>query len=90
MKDSNELVAQFEVSGMHCASCGILIDDAVEDLQGVTSSRTDVRRGRTTVRATDGIDSRSVIDAIRGAGYQAIAVDTADTGASRSRWRNRK
>jgi copper chaperone len=37
------------ISGMHCASCGILIDDALEDLPGVLSARTDVRSETTTV-----------------------------------------
>ncbi|MFP5377090.1 MAG: heavy-metal-associated domain-containing protein [Acidimicrobiia bacterium] len=26
---------ELRVDGMHCASCGMLIDDAVEDLPGV-------------------------------------------------------
>jgi copper chaperone len=37
------------VTGMHCASCGMLVDDALEELAGVTSSSTNVRRGRTKV-----------------------------------------
>ena len=41
--------ATFVVSGMHCASCGMLIDDVVEDLAGVVTSATSVRRGRTVV-----------------------------------------
>ncbi|MEO6714414.1 MAG: heavy-metal-associated domain-containing protein [Mycobacteriales bacterium] len=41
--------ATIEVTGMHCASCGLLVDDAAEDVAGVRSSQTDVRRGRTTV-----------------------------------------
>ncbi len=39
----------FAVTGMHCASCGMLVDDALEELAGVTSSSTNVRRGRTKV-----------------------------------------
>jgi len=41
--------ATFVVGGMHCASCGMLIDDVVEDLAGVVTSATSVRRGRTVV-----------------------------------------
>jgi len=41
--------ATFVVTGMHCASCGMLIDEVVEDLAGVVTSATSVRRGRTIV-----------------------------------------
>jgi copper chaperone len=37
------------VEGMHCANCGLLIDEALEDLPGVASSSTNVRRKRTRV-----------------------------------------
>ena len=37
------------VTGMHCASCGLLIDETVEELPGVVSSSTDLRRKTTTV-----------------------------------------
>lgn len=38
-----------KVSGMHCASCGLLIDDTLEDLPGVQKAQTDSRRERTVV-----------------------------------------
>lgn len=41
--------ATFVVRGMHCASCGMLIDEVVEDLAGVVTSATSARRGRTIV-----------------------------------------
>jgi Cu+-exporting ATPase len=37
------------VSGMHCSSCGMLIDETLEELPGVTSALTDLRRETTTV-----------------------------------------
>ena len=39
----------FVVTGMHCASCGLLIDETLEELPGVVSSSTDLRRETTTV-----------------------------------------
>ncbi|MER7007160.1 heavy-metal-associated domain-containing protein [Dactylosporangium sp. NPDC000555] len=39
----------FQVEGMHCGSCGLLIDDTLEDLPGVSASTTSVRTGRTTI-----------------------------------------
>jgi copper chaperone CopZ len=60
------------VTGMHCASCGILIDEAVEDLDGVTSSTTSVRAGRTTVVLDPTrCDPQAVLAAVADAGYTA-------------------
>lgn len=39
----------FQVEGMHCASCGLLIDDALEDLDGVKRAQTSVRSCISTV-----------------------------------------
>ena len=63
-----------KVDGMHCAGCGLLIDDELEDVPGVRSSRTDVRRGRSTVRLDDegAADHAALIAAVERAGYQAV------------------
>jgi copper chaperone len=63
----------FEVGGMHCPSCGLLIDEVVEELPGVVSSATDVRAGRTVVRLTDDstLDPSTVMDAIAELRYTA-------------------
>ncbi|MET9817330.1 MULTISPECIES: cation transporter [unclassified Streptomyces] len=58
------------VEGMHCTSCGLLIDDELEDIPGVQSSRTDVNAGRTTVRLEEGadVDPAVLVTAVRQAG----------------------
>lgn len=62
----------FAVTGMHCASCGLLIDDAVEELVGVERSETDSRRGRTVVRADPLlVPVATILDVIAGTGYHA-------------------
>lgn len=63
----------FAVEGMHCASCGLLIDDLVEEVPGVASSTTYVPRGQTVVALADGadVDAAAVAAAIAGAGYRA-------------------
>lgn len=62
----------FAIEGMHCASCGLLIDDVVEGLPGVDRSTTDARRGRTIVALAGGSTTPTdIIDAITRAGYQA-------------------
>lgn len=59
----------YHVTGMHCASCGLLLDDTLEDLPGVVSSSTDVRAARTVVDGT--VDDAEIVAAITSLGYQA-------------------
>jgi copper chaperone CopZ len=67
---------RFAVTGMHCASCGLLIDDAVEELAGVERCETDSRRGRTVVRADlDVATVEDIVAAIADAGYTAARVE---------------
>lgn len=65
----------FAVEGMHCASCALLIDDVLEDLPGVRSTSTSMKRARTVVE----VDPAScapddVVAAIAEVGYQARKV----------------
>lgn len=64
------------VAGMHCASCGLLVDDVVEDLPGVARSATDVTAGRTLVTLAEGavVEPRVVAEAIAELGYSAHPV----------------
>jgi len=63
----------FKVTGMHCTSCGLLVDDAVEELAGVERSDTDSRRGRTVVRADPAlVPVATILDAIAETGYGAV------------------
>lgn len=60
------------VTGMHCASCGLLIDETLEELPGVVSSSTDLRRKTTTVEYDPTQTSLSAIAAEIGSlGYAA-------------------
>ena len=62
----------FEVSGMHCGSCALLVDDALEDLPGVLSTQTTVKQGRATVQLDPSRSSPDdVVRAIEELGYQA-------------------
>lgn len=62
---------ELRVDGMHCASCGMLIDDALEDLPGVASSSTNVRRKRTRVEYDPAAtDLDAITNAITDLGYK--------------------
>jgi Cu+-exporting ATPase len=63
------------ITGMHCASCGIRIDDALEDLPGVARAQTSVRTGRSTVTVDPTqVTLDRVLAAVRDAGYTAREV----------------
>jgi copper chaperone len=62
----------FTVTGMHCTSCALLIDDTLEDLPGVTRSQTSQRAARTTVDADPTLVTvEAILAAIGQAGYTA-------------------
>ncbi|MFC9292541.1 heavy-metal-associated domain-containing protein [Streptomyces sp. NPDC057011] len=62
---------EFAVTGMHCNSCGLLVDDEVEELPGVTASTTDVRKERTVVELSAPVAAERITAAIAQAGYTA-------------------
>jgi copper chaperone len=60
---------------MHCGSCALLIDDALEDVPGVISARTSVKGGRTVVELDPGrIGVEDVVATIAQLGYRAVPV----------------
>ncbi len=62
----------FEVQGMHCGSCALLIDDTLENLPGVRRAETAMRKGRSVVDLdTAATSPDEVAAAITGLGYQA-------------------
>jgi copper chaperone len=66
------------IEGMHCGSCGLLIDDELEELPGVRSAATDARTGRSVVRLEEGaeVDGAALVAAVEAAGeYTACVAD---------------
>lgn len=62
----------FNVAGMHCASCPLLVDDCLLDVEGVRSARTDLRTGRSVVTAEDRVTDADLLAAIAEAGYEGV------------------
>lgn len=62
----------FRIEGMHCASCALLIDDALADLPGVRDTKTRMKAGLSTVEL-DLTQNRpeDVISTIEELGYHA-------------------
>ena len=67
---SGTITLAFRVTGMHCASCGLLVDDTLEDLDGVERSETDTKRGRTVV-VDPAMTTSQIVAAIAEVGYDA-------------------
>lgn len=62
----------FTVEGMHCASCALLIDDALADLPGVQRAATSRRRGHSVVELDPAATApRDVLAMIEELGYRA-------------------
>lgn len=59
----------FAITGMHCASCGLLIDDCLLDVDGVADARTNLKTELTVVRADDTVGDAELLAAIAEAGY---------------------
>lgn len=60
------------ITGMHCASCGILVDDCMLDVPGVVTSVTDTRTGECRVQAEDAVQDAALLAAVTEAGYTGI------------------
>jgi copper chaperone len=67
-----DITTRLKTSGMHCRSCSMLVDMTVEELQGVSEVHTDHVTGDTVVTYdAAAVTLDGIIDAIRGAGYDA-------------------
>ncbi len=64
---------RYRVTGMHCASCGLLVDDELEDLPGVRRSETGSSAGTVVLVVEDaGAPSDSeVVATVEVLGYRA-------------------
>lgn len=63
---------KLKISGMHCASCAMSIDDELEELDGVSESSTSYRKQMTTVVFDEERTNVDVIaTAVRKLGYDA-------------------
>lgn len=61
---------RFQIRGMHCGSCAMLIDGALEDLKGVKSASTSYARQITEVEYDENkVSEVEIISAVEAAGY---------------------
>lgn len=73
---------------MHCGSCTTLIDEAIEDLDGVRASTTSLRLRRTTVTFdTHTCNAATITATITELGYTASLLPEADATPRRAWFR---
>lgn len=62
----------FTITGMHCSSCAMNIDGALEDTNGVTESSTNYASQKTTVSFDETkISEKHIVQIIADLGYTA-------------------
>jgi len=63
----------FKLSGLHCSSCGISIDNALEEIDGVFESKTSYSKAESVVYFdANKTNEKTLKRAIQGAGYQVV------------------
>lgn len=61
-----------KITGMHCTSCSLAIDDALEETQGVVKARTSYARSETVVHYDHRQAKREdLLRVVKGLGYVA-------------------
>lgn len=65
---------RFQIRGMHCTGCAMLIDGVLEDLQGVKSANTSYARQIVEVEYDESsVSEEAILNAVKEAGYTAVA-----------------
>lgn len=61
-----------DISGMHCASCALSIDNALEDLPGVSEAHTQYAQGKTkVVFDPEKVEQTALVKTLQELGYTA-------------------
>lgn len=67
---------KFKIIDMHCSSCAILIDDDLEDTDGVVSAKTHFAKSESEVEFDPSkISQERILEIIKQSGYTAIPLD---------------
>jgi len=61
----------FKILGMHCESCGKIIQMDLEEVSGVISSSIDVAGSKGIVKIMGDVSYETVIKSIKNSGYEA-------------------
>ena len=71
---SNVVKKTYQIKGMHCSSCAMSVDWALEDLPGVKEAKTSYAKGFTEVAFDPArVDETAITAAITAEGYTVSA-----------------
>lgn len=59
----------FQITGMHCKSCEIMVRDAIEEIDGCRVENISSKTGKLSIVCSKDISEESIQDAIHQAGY---------------------
>ena len=62
------------IKGLHCKSCKVLIEDTVNDIDGVLSCKVDLKTGKTIIEYRDNPDFNRIIKEIESLGEYEVNV----------------
>ncbi|MDD5469546.1 MAG: heavy metal translocating P-type ATPase [Candidatus Peribacteraceae bacterium] len=74
------------ITGMHCASCALLITKNLQSKKGVQDANVNFAAGKAHVRYDSGtIDAQALVTAVKEAGYSAVIANEQDREAEQER-----
>lgn len=64
---------KLKIDGMHCTSCAMNIDFDLEDIEGITSAKTNYAKQETEVEFETGkVEEEVILKTIEKTGYKAV------------------
>jgi P-type Cu+ transporter len=84
MNTSN--IIKLPIEGMTCASCATRVEKALKRVPGVATAEVNLATETATVSMAEGAAPQSLVDAVRGAGYEARLSPAASPAKDRSWW----
>src|SRR5680860_1107163 len=70
---------QYNITGMHCASCALTIENSLSNIRGVKNSNVNFATQKATVEFDDdNLDDQKIIKTIKDAGYEATSSKAED------------
>src|SRR5687768_12132438 len=79
-------IIKLPIEGMTCASCATRVEKALKRVPGVATAEVNLATETATVSMAEGAAPRSLVDAVRDAGYEARLSPAAPRAKDRSWW----
>lgn len=64
----------YDISGMHCASCALVIENKLKEVPGVKSASVNFATQKATVHLEHGGNAEKIVEAVKESGYKAVPI----------------